>query len=157
MRRSRFDSTNAKIIEFVTGGETLTGACERVGLSVHTAGNWISNGHRNPEGPYGRFAEALDAARASARLHREEEDGYELGPVEREVRSLIAGRPKQRRSAAARTTPPQTRARRSAAGASTPPAANGRRSAAAALARPVVTSPRSAAASSTRQVSVKHR
>jgi hypothetical protein len=35
---------------------------------------------------------ALDAACASVRLDREEEDGDEAGPVEREVRALIAGR-----------------------------------------------------------------
>jgi hypothetical protein len=90
--RRKFENVNAKIIELVTGGETLIGACETAGVNPHTARNWISEGRRSPQGRYGGWVKALDAARASVRLDREEEDGYEPGPVEREVRKLIAGR-----------------------------------------------------------------
>jgi hypothetical protein len=91
-RRSNFENGHAKFVELVAAGETLVGACEQVGVNPHTARNWISEGRRTPEGRYGGFVKALDAARASVRLDREEEDGYEPGPVEREVRALIAGR-----------------------------------------------------------------
>jgi hypothetical protein len=90
--RPKFDSVNAKIIELVAAGETVVGACEQVGVNPHTCRNWITTGRRSPEGRYGGFVKALDATRASVRLDREEEDGYEPGPVEREVRALIAGR-----------------------------------------------------------------
>jgi hypothetical protein len=53
---------------------------------------WISEGRRSPDGRYGGFVQALDAARTQARLACEEDDGYEPGPVEREVIVLIAGR-----------------------------------------------------------------
>jgi hypothetical protein len=88
----KFDDVNAKIIELVEGGETVVGACEQVGVNPHTARNWVSEGRRNPEGRYGGWVKALDAARAHTRLDREEENGYEPGPVEVGVRKLIAGR-----------------------------------------------------------------
>jgi hypothetical protein len=88
----KFDSVNAKLIELVAGGETLLDACERAGVNPHTARNWLQEGRRTPEGRYGRFAEGLDAARTKARLDHEEEDGYQPGPVEREVRALVNGR-----------------------------------------------------------------
>jgi hypothetical protein len=89
--RSRFEGVHARLVELVAAGETLTEACERVEVPYTTVRKWIADGHRNPEGRYGRFTEALDAARASVQLDRQEEGGYDPGPVEREVRKLIAG------------------------------------------------------------------
>jgi hypothetical protein len=91
--RSKFsDSAAAKIVQLVGEGQTLADASENAGLSPKTAYNWASEGRRDPEGRCGGFVRSLDAARTQARLADEEDDGYEPGPVEREVIILIAGR-----------------------------------------------------------------
>jgi hypothetical protein len=90
--RRKFENVNAKLLAHVGEGETLIDACSRVGVNPHTARNWVTEGHRDPEGRYGEFARGLDAARTRARLASEEDDGYEPGAVEREVIALIIGR-----------------------------------------------------------------
>jgi hypothetical protein len=87
------DSNTDRIISLVTEGLPLTEACDRVGVNPHTCRKWVSAGNRDPQGKYGPFATALQAAREQRRLDREEEDlNYEPGPVEAEVRKLIGGR-----------------------------------------------------------------
>lgn len=44
-------------------GETMHAAARLVGLAPQTPANWIRRGKREPETPYGAFAEAVDVAR----------------------------------------------------------------------------------------------
>jgi hypothetical protein len=67
--RAKFENVNAKLIELVGNGETLIGACEQAGVNPHTAPKWVSEGHRNPEGRYGRFVKALDASIPAPAAH----------------------------------------------------------------------------------------
>jgi hypothetical protein len=92
--RSKFDdNVSAQLVRLVTEGQTLTDACQSVGVSPRTGHNWASEGRRRPQSRFAGFASAVDAARTQARLNREEElEDYEPGPVERQVRALIAGR-----------------------------------------------------------------
>jgi hypothetical protein len=90
MRPSKFENTHAKIVELVADGETMVGACERIGLPCKTVEKWLTEGRAEPAGKYAKFAQALDAAR---RPSRDDDDLAEWrGPVEREVAALIVSR-----------------------------------------------------------------
>jgi hypothetical protein len=87
-----FDNAD-RILSSVAEGSTLTEACQRAGVNLHTCRKWISAGRSDSESKYASFATALDAARTQRRLYHEEEEGdYELGPVEQQVVILIRGR-----------------------------------------------------------------
>jgi hypothetical protein len=64
---SRFDEFAGPLIDAVTAGETLDQACGKAGLSVNTARTWARRGRKEPDGRYGGFAAALDAARDAFR------------------------------------------------------------------------------------------
>jgi hypothetical protein len=50
------------IVEAVRKGLTVSGAAEAEGLDRSTVNNWIRTGTREPDGPYGGFAEAIGVA-----------------------------------------------------------------------------------------------
>ena len=81
---SRFDEHSERILGFVREGLTLTESCERVGASYATCRKWISAGRKVPDGPYGPFVAALDAARSPAA-----DNG--VGPVQRQLEELLRG------------------------------------------------------------------
>jgi outer membrane murein-binding lipoprotein Lpp len=90
MPPSKFENVHPRVLAAVEEGLSLTDACARVGIPYNTVCNWLSDGRHNQEGRHGAFAAAVDAARSNGRLDHDE--GYEPGPVEREVCHLIAGR-----------------------------------------------------------------
>jgi hypothetical protein len=86
---SQFADHADRLVAFVSEGLTMRDGCARAGLSYDTARKWVSAGRRDPNGAYGAFVTALDAARCSSEA---EDEDFEPGPVERQVEILIAGR-----------------------------------------------------------------
>jgi hypothetical protein len=86
---SKFNEHSDRLVAMVSEGLTLTDACKNAGVPFDTARNWITRGRRDPSGEYGAFAVALDRARMAQAPAKD--DHEEPGPVEREVRTLIAG------------------------------------------------------------------
>jgi hypothetical protein len=62
---SRFEQVAPKLARAVKAGASFDEACQKHGVNVHTAQTWLRNGRRDPEGRYGTFAAAVDAAKSS--------------------------------------------------------------------------------------------
>jgi len=65
--RSRFEALSEGLLAAVRDGLTLEDAATRAGVSENTAKGWAREGRKHPEGRFGQFAVALDAARDQVR------------------------------------------------------------------------------------------
>jgi transposase len=64
---SRFDDLAGQLIGAVRAGQTLDAAAAQAGISIATVRTWARRGRKDPEGRFGEFARALDAAREASR------------------------------------------------------------------------------------------
>lgn len=72
------------LIDLIADGLSLADAARQVEVSEKTARNYLSKGRKDPDSRYGKFAAAVDGARADA-AEREE-------PVDREELMLLLSR-----------------------------------------------------------------
>jgi hypothetical protein len=61
---SRFEETATELVELVGAGATFQEACRSLAVAVNTGRSWLRKGRSDPDGRYGAFATAIDAARA---------------------------------------------------------------------------------------------
>jgi hypothetical protein len=66
--RSRFDQVSPELLEAVRDGASIDEACRGRDLKVRTVRDWLYRGRKDPQGPYGAFAAAVDGIRASREL-----------------------------------------------------------------------------------------
>jgi hypothetical protein len=89
---SSFERDADRVLAFIGEGLSIADACERARVPYGTVRKWITNGHRNPGGKYGRFTDRMASARIVEKPKQHPDDEPEPGPVESEVAKLLAGR-----------------------------------------------------------------
>jgi hypothetical protein len=82
---SLFDKHATALVALITEGFSLHDACDERGLRYKTAQTWLSKGRREPDGRYGAFTAAVEAARA-----KPVQDNTP-GPVYAATRSTLMG------------------------------------------------------------------
>ena len=82
-----FAARAADVLEAIAAGVSITDSARANEVGLRTVGNWLAAGRRDPDGPYGDFARAVDAAQA-ARIVPPPASRSELD--EDELRSLVA-------------------------------------------------------------------
>jgi hypothetical protein len=71
----------------IVAGGTVDEAAQRIGRPVATVRRWLSQGRKNPSGPWGELARAVEAAR-TARMQIPEATGERLAEVEAFIATL---------------------------------------------------------------------